>query len=64
LLFIRPTIIRSQKDLIRVTTRARTRYEELKTDNNVTEKVLKGLNLSPPSSIGDQIPEGTLEPAD
>jgi len=64
LLFIRPTIIRSQKDLIRVTTRARTRYEELKTDNNVTEKVLKDLNLSPPSSIGDQIPEGTLEPAD
>ena len=64
LLFIRPTIIRSQKDLIRVTTRARTRYEELKTNNNVTEKVLKDLNLTPPSSIGDQIPEGTLEPAD
>ena len=64
LLFIRPTIIRSQEDLIRVTTRARSRYEELKTEKNVTEKVLKDLNLPPPSGIGDQIPEGSLESAD
>ena len=64
LLFIRPTIIRSQEDLIQVTTRARARYENLKTEKNVTEKVLKDLNLSIPPKIEESIPEGTSEPVD
>ena len=64
LLFIRPTIIRSQEDLIRVTTRARARYEALKTEKNVTEKVLKDLDLPTPQGIDESIQEGIPEPVD
>ena len=62
LLFIRPTIIRSQEDLIRVTTRARARYEALKTEKNVTEKVLKDLDLPTPQGIDESVQEGIPEP--
>ena len=64
LLFIRPTIIRSQEDLIRVTTRARSRYEALKTEKNVTEKVLKDLDLPTPQGIDESVQEGIPEPVD
>ena len=64
LLFIRPTIIRSQEDLIRVTTRARARYEALKTEKNVTEKVLKDLDLPTPQGIDESVQEGIPEPVD
>ena len=64
LLFIRPTIIRSQEDLIRVTSRARNRYEALKNEKSVTEKVLKDLKLSPATDAEVSSKERRTEPGD
>jgi len=50
--------------LIRVTTRARSRYEALKTEKNVTEKVLKDLDLTTPKVIDESVQEGIPEPVD
>ena len=62
LLFIRPTIIRNQQDLIRVTQRARNRYEALKDEKSVTEEVTKDLKLPPPESAAGSASEGGLPP--
>ena len=50
--------------MIRVTTRARARYEALKTEKNVTEKVLKDLDLPTPQGIDESVQEGIPEPVD
>jgi len=64
LLFIRPTIIRNQDDLIRVTSRARNRYESLKNEESVTGKVLKDLKLSPVTDAEVSSKERRTEPGD
>ncbi len=58
LLFIRPTIVRDQQDLVRITERARNRYDQTNQTPNLSDQVRKDLGLQriTPQDLLDKMP--------
>lgn len=64
LLFIRPTIVRNQTDLIRITERARSRYDSINTNSNLGDQVRRDLGIqriTPQDLLPEQAPAAPTE---